>query len=569
VCRGPVLSALLAAALLLTAVAWLRGAEYDEQYTLFLTGAVTRPSWPAGIVTAGEVREIQAAHSGTLAIAHDLRGTDVHPPLYFWAVAGWRRLVGDSLFAARMASVVFSIVTLSLVAAIARSGGIPVVPVVLLTVGCYGFAYTGAIARGFALAQMLSVAGIAVLLGAERRASWMLAAGMLLGAATFAHYLAVFTACAVLLHTFLPLLRGAKRRGNPHGGVQRHGDCRVAPLLTRNFGLAPLSWRGLSPPSTSSFGRASQDVDGRPAPAMTMGRGRGFIEGGSAHGRCELAMTGGPLLVGFALWVPADLWFFLAQRHSRGGQFAPFELVSAVARLARYSAATLFGGLPLYVEGSARTVIITALALFLCTLIALVVRRWRHIATPETRLLFAMTAAAPPLGLLLLGFAFDNAPIELRYLAFATPFVGLLLAAALPRHIRHTVLAIQAIALAGLMTRAETMQPARATAIAAASLVGDGVVLLPRGNDGVGTVGAFAVEAPPALRLLVIGRDASPAQIRARASGYPRVTLALLGQDEASRATLSAMRKAFADPCWRATGEGFNVLAFDRICGEE
>ena len=29
------------------------------------------------------------------------------------------------------------------------------------------------------------------------------------------------------------------------------------------------------------------------------------------------------------------------------------------------------------------------------------------------------------------------------------------------------------------------------------------------------------------------------------------------------------MRLAFADPCWRAAGEGFNVLAFDRICGEE
>ena len=175
--QGRILSALLAAALLLTAVAWLRGAEYDEQYTLFLTGVVARPAWPAGVITAGEVRDLQSAHAGVGAIARDLRRTDVHPPLYFWAVAEWRRLVGNSLFAARMASVLFSVVTLSLVAAIARSGGIPVVPAVLLTVGCYGFAYTGAIARGFALAQMLSVAGIAVLLGAERRASRMLAAG--------------------------------------------------------------------------------------------------------------------------------------------------------------------------------------------------------------------------------------------------------------------------------------------------------------------------------------------------------------------------------------------------------
>ena len=186
--RRPVLSALLAAGLLLSAVAWLRGAEYDEQYTLFLTGRVVRPTWPAGIITASEVRELQAAHAGFVAIARDLRATDVHPPLYFWTVAAWRRLVGDSLFAARLASVLFSVVTLSLVAAIARSAGIPAVPAVLLTVGCYGFAYTGAIARGFALAQMLSVAGIAVLLGAERRAGRMLTAGTLLGAATFANY---------------------------------------------------------------------------------------------------------------------------------------------------------------------------------------------------------------------------------------------------------------------------------------------------------------------------------------------------------------------------------------------
>ena len=65
-------------------------------------------------------------------------------------------------------------------------------------------------------------------------------------------------------------------------------------------------------------------------------------------------------------------------------------------------------------------------------MIALVIRRRRRIATPERRLLLAMATVAPPAGLLLLGLAFDNTPIELRYLAFATPFIGLLLAAALP-----------------------------------------------------------------------------------------------------------------------------------------
>jgi len=43
-------------------------------------------------------------------------------------------------------------------------------------------------------------------------------------------------------------------------------------------------------------------------------------------------------------------------------------------------------------------------------------------------------------------------------------------------------------------------------------------VLLPHGNDGVGIVGAFAVEAPPTMRLLVIGREACAATIRMVAS---------------------------------------------------
>jgi hypothetical protein len=47
------------------------------------------------------------------------------------------------------------------------------------------------------------------------------------------------------------------------------------------------------------------------------------------------------------------------------------------------------------------------------------------------------------------------------------------------------------------------------------------------------------------------------------------VVLALLGQDADSRATLPVMREAFADPCWHKVGEGFNVLAFERICSDE
>ena len=153
------------AALLLTAVAWLRGAEYDEQYTLFLTGGVARPVWPAGVITAGEVRDVagrprrlrrhcaRPARHGRASAAVFLGGGGMAPAGRRFAVRGatgvgavQRRDAGPGRGDRAVAS------------------AFPPVPAVLLTVGCYGFAYTGAIARGFALAQMLSVAGVAMLL---------------------------------------------------------------------------------------------------------------------------------------------------------------------------------------------------------------------------------------------------------------------------------------------------------------------------------------------------------------------------------------------------------------------
>ena len=44
---------LLLAALMLSAAAWNRGAEYDEQYTLFVTAGTPRPVWPQVAFPAG------------------------------------------------------------------------------------------------------------------------------------------------------------------------------------------------------------------------------------------------------------------------------------------------------------------------------------------------------------------------------------------------------------------------------------------------------------------------------------------------------------------------------------
>ena len=444
----------------------------------------------------GEVA--QAGHAGFARIARELRATDVHPPLYFWTAAAWRRLAGGSLFVTRLASVLFSLGALAVLAAIARLARIPAATAMLLTLGCYAFAYTGAIARGFALAQLLTLSGVALaLLAAQGRRRAALPAGVLLGAATFANYLAVFVGLAALL--WLALRRSGRVCSNSRFG-------------TATWQTEPLpSWPGLTRPSTPSrwrsfprFALHGSCVDGRFKPGHD----------GEATQNKNCRPTWLLACLGFVLWMPADLWFFLAQRQSRDGQFLPFRLLQGLARLGQFLAASLFGGLPLYVQGTARVAVTLALLALLAALLGILLRQWRRIGTPETRLLFALAAAAPPIGLIVLGIAFDTTPIELRYLAFATPFAGLLLAggfAALPRRWGMAawglVLAVQAAAMAGMLTRPETMQPARATAVEAAALAGDGVVLLPRGNDGVGIVSAFANEAPPALHLLVVDKD--------------------------------------------------------------
>jgi hypothetical protein len=113
------------------------------------------------------------------------------------------------------------------------------------------------------------------------------------------------------------------------------------------------------------------------------------------------------------------------------------------------------------------------------------------------------------------------------------------------------------------------MQPAQATAAAAAALANGGVVLLPRGNDGVGVVGAFVNAAPDRLRLSIAEQTDTTQQIDAHVSGADRVVLALIGVDATSRATSAMLRADFStDPCWREAGIGFNVLAFDRVCAE-
>jgi hypothetical protein len=489
---GRLVVMLLLAALVLTAAAWLRGAEYDEQYTLFLTAGVPRPNWPQTVFPAGIVAHMQTGHATLTGIARDLRATDVHPPLYFWAISLWRAVFGSNLFVARLFSVLCGLLSLGLVGLVARRCKIAPFAAMLLTLGCYGFVYTNAIARGFAPAQTLTLCGTWLLLRRQP-----LLAGACLGAAFACNYLAVFVAVAVIV----------------------------------------------------------------------------------AGGNVLAATTTLPFLA-------VDAWFFAAQHAARTGQFPPFQLWPSIVRLAEYQTAALFGGLPLYVDGPGRLVVEAAVGLLTIGLIVKIAQSRPLSSTQPIRILLA-AAIAPPIGLLLLGALFDNTPIELRYLSFGLPFIALLTARALhqpstlhqpsimmihrPPAAAILLLTVQLTAIAGLLLSPRTMQPARAAAVAAARLVGarlvgahpidNAIVLLPRGNDGVGIVGAFGSEAPPSLPLLLVRPTDS---LTDRIARYHRVTLATLAQDRDSVATVTMLHTMFTAPNWRRVAIGSNLEVYER-----
>jgi hypothetical protein len=464
---------LLLAALVLTAAAWLRSAEYDEQYTLFLTAGIPRPNWPATVFPAGDVALVQAGHTTPAAIARDLRATDVHPPLYFWTVSFWRLLFGPSLFAARMLSVLCGTISIALVGIIAHRCAIRPAVAMLLTLGCYGFVYTNAIARGFAMAEMLTLCGVALLLGGRQ-----VLAGVCLGAALCCNYLAVFVGGAVLL---------------------------VAEAWVAILAAIPF-----------------------------------------------LALDG---------------WFFVAQHAARTGQFPPFAVWSSVVRLAEYQIAAVFGGLPLYVDGGWQFAVKAGLGAVAVALVAGVA-----VARPRgTNQLVLAAAIAPPLGLFFLGAVFNTTPIELRYLTFGLPFVALSVAESLPTVGRSRfpgrfvflalLLSLQFVSIAGLLFSPRTMQSARLAAGEAARLAGDAVVLVPAGNDGVGIVGAFGIEAPPSLPILLI-RPGDP--ISDLVAPYQRVGLALLAEDRDGTAAIAAARDIFTQPNWRRVEVGPKFEVYER-----
>ncbi len=194
------------AAVILLLVAWCRGGEYDEYYSIFLIAGDARPDWPTVPVRVAALRGFYHGHGDLLDMVWALRRGDVHPPLYFWLLSFWRDLVGINLFRLRILSVLLTLLALASLARVARRLGVAPPLAIILTVLCYGFAYTGVVARNFALADALSLAGVMLLVEVEALAGHPVAlqrggallGGIALGAACFSNYLASFTTIATL-----------------------------------------------------------------------------------------------------------------------------------------------------------------------------------------------------------------------------------------------------------------------------------------------------------------------------------------------------------------------------------
>jgi hypothetical protein len=472
--------ALLLGGLLLGMAAVLRDPEYDEGYTAFVTSSEVRPVWPQHVFRAGDARAAFRPAPAPWAIAGNLRHTDVHPPLYFWTVWAWRRLWGPSLTATRMLSVGFSLGALACVAAIAAEAGFPVLTSLLLTLGCYGFVATGIVARGFAMTQCLLLLGLLLTLsaGAGRRAEINGESGGESGGGSgraAGAGLALGAACFTNYHAAFPT-------------------------------AAAMIWLALKRPRNAAF-----------------------------------------LMLGCLPFILADLSFFLDQRNSRIGQFQALTWPGLAAAMAHALGGAVLGGLPLYLPaGRPRLALSAMLGLALAALLFLPALRWRRLGRAGPRLLLGMAAIATPVGLVLMAGASHTMPVEIRYFAFALPPFALLLAASLaslprpwPRRVIGPLLLIQAASIAGLMTRPETMQPEGAAARAAFRAVGNrGLVLLPRGNDGVGVVGAFLTAAPDGLHVLLVDPGSTPAALDADLVTWPVVTAARIAVDRESLRTL-------------------------------
>jgi hypothetical protein len=205
---------------------------YDEAITLLTVSGHAGLNWSLGLE--------QFHPSANFAqIVRELYQQDVHPPLYFWTLALWRVLLGDSLEIARALSVLFTVGTLWLIYryAIELELQWPALPAPLYALSAVGLRYAYN-ARPYAMASFL----IVLTLWAARRASrWT---GLCAAACVATHYFAALLVVPLLF--FEGFSRWKSNRRWVHFTVISFllGCSPLLPLLKAHFTARPRQYPG-------------------------------------------------------------------------------------------------------------------------------------------------------------------------------------------------------------------------------------------------------------------------------------------------------------------------------------
>lgn len=224
---------------------------HDEVVTVQLTAGNPEPTWPQAVEPAGKV--VATAFDGSTRptrLVNDLLRLDVHPPVYFLAVSGWRTLFGRSLEALRAFSVLTLVIAGMALRATLRRAGHPAPNLTsVLFVSLSGLVVVGQVARPYGLALCLLCLAAwcaAVYLDSS---SWLPALGCAaFGSLAFlTSYLAIFPLVVILAVLAL--------RAWTEGGPKSRLRGSVVPLLV---GVSWLPWAGFI--ARQSVSRPTQEA---------------------------------------------------------------------------------------------------------------------------------------------------------------------------------------------------------------------------------------------------------------------------------------------------------------------
>jgi len=172
-------------------VAWMHirstSIWYDEAITLLTTSGHATMDWSLGMLQFKPTANLSK-------ILSQLYEHDVHPPLYFWTLAIWRVLIGQSLEVARALSALFTLGTLWTMYRYAIEADIrwPCVPVVIYALSTAGVRYAYN-ARPYAMATFLIVLTLFL---AHRKSKWT---GICAATCVATHYFAAFCAGPIVV----------------------------------------------------------------------------------------------------------------------------------------------------------------------------------------------------------------------------------------------------------------------------------------------------------------------------------------------------------------------------------